>query len=225
MLAVSHDPRLTSAADRVLRLVGGRIGSRPPTRATVIDGSRAVQHDLERAGLAGPREHVVGLLELVECEVVRRERARVELVAGEQLEERRRRERVDEAGRDRHVLDPERLEVQRRRLAVHADVGDVAAGAGERDGELERGRGPDRLDRDVGAEAVGEAAHDLERVLVRRVDHDVGAELLGGLQPAGREVDRDDVARAEQPRAHDRREPDRARADDRDDVARARRAR
>ena len=101
----------------------------------------------------------------------------------EQLEKRRCRIRVDEAGRDGHVPDPECLEVQRGRLTVHADVGDVAAGAGQRDGELERGRSAHRLDRDVGAETVGEALHDLQRVLVGRVHHHVGAEHLGRLQP------------------------------------------
>ena len=49
-------------------------------------------------------------------------------VPSRSAEEPRRRERVDEARGDRHVLDPERLEVQRRRRAVDADVGDPAAG-------------------------------------------------------------------------------------------------
>ena len=56
-------------------------------------------------------------------------------------------------------------------------------------------------------------------VLAAVVDDDVGAELLGGLEPAVGQVDGDDVARAEQPGAHDRRQADRAGADDGDDVA------
>ena len=57
-------------------------------------------------------------------------------------------------------------------------------------------------------------------VLARVVDDDVGAELLGGFQPAVGEIDGHDVARAEQPGAHDRGQPDRTGADDRHDVAR-----
>ena len=56
-------------------------------------------------------------------------------------------------------------------------------------------------------------------VLSRVVDDDVGAELLRGLQPAVGQVDGHDVARAEQPGAHDGGEPDRAGADDGDDIA------
>ena len=58
------------------------------------------------------------------------------------------------------------------------------------------------------------AEHDVERVLVGRVHDDVGAELLRGVEPAVGEIDRDDVARAVQPRAHDRGQADRAGADD-----------
>ena len=109
--------------------------------------------------------------------------------------------------------------MQRGRLAVHADVGDVAAGPDQRGGELEGRRDADRLDGDVGAEPAGELADDGERVLAAVVDGDVGAELLGRLEPAVGQVDGDDVARAEQPGAHDRRQADRAGADDGDDVA------
>ena len=90
-----------------------------------------MQHNLECIGLAGTREHVVCLLELVEPEVVCGELARVELVTGEQPEEGRCREGVDEARRDRHVLDPQRFQVEQRGLAVHADVGDMTAGTRE----------------------------------------------------------------------------------------------
>ena len=58
-----------------------------------------------------------------------------------------------------------------------------------------------------------------QRVLAAVVHGDVGAELLGRLEPAVGEVDGDDVAGAEQPGAHDRRQADRAGADDGDDVA------
>ena len=50
--------------------------------------------------------------------------------------------------------------MQRGRLAVDADVGDVAAGADQRGGQLEGRRHADGLDGDVGAETVGELADD-----------------------------------------------------------------
>ena len=87
--------------------------------------------------------------------------------------------------------------------------------------ELEGGRHADRLDGDVGAEAAGQLATTASGVLAAVVDDDVGAELLGRLEPAVGQVDGDDVARAEQPGAHDGGQPDRAGADDGDDVARA----
>ena len=167
---------------------------------------------------AGRGEYVVRLFELVELEVVRRERSRVELVTREELQEGWRRERVDESGRDSDVFDPEGLEVQSGRLAVYADVGDVAAGASKRNGELERRRCADGFDRNVGAEPVGEAPHDLACILVRRIDDDIGAELLCRVQSAGGEVDRDDMARTVQARAHDRRQADGADPDNGNDV-------
>ena len=51
------------------------------------------------------------------------------------------------------------------------------------------------------------------------VHDDVGAELLGRLEAAVVEVDGDDVAGAEQPGAHDRRQTDRPGSHDGDDVA------
>ena len=94
--------------------------------------------------------------------------------------------------------------MQRGRLAVHADVGDVAARADQVHGELEGLGRADGLDRDVGAQAAGEALDDLERVLAARVDDDVGTEALGRVEPRVGQVDGDDVARAEEARGHDR---------------------
>ena len=86
--------------------------------------------------------------------------------------------------------------------------------------ELERLGDAHGLDRDVGAESVGELATRPPRVLDAELLHrDVGAEPLGGLEPGVGQVDRHDVARAEQLGAHDRRQPDRTGTDHRDDVA------
>ena len=136
-----------------------------------------------------------------------------------ETEQRRGGVRVDQARRDGDVADPELLEVQGRRLAVHADVGDVTAGSGEPDGQLEGRRHADGLDRHVGAQPTGQLGDDRLRVLSRVVDDDVGAELLRGLQPAVGQIDGHDVTRAEQPSAHDGGEPDRTRADDGHDIA------
>ena len=138
-----------------------------------------------------------------------------------QLEQRRGGVGVDQPGGDGHVLDPQVLEVQRGRLAVDADVGDVPAGPHQRGGQLEGGRHADGLDGDVGAEPVGQLGDDRRGVLAVVVDDDVGAEALGGVEPAVGLVDGDDVGGAEEPGAHDGGQPDRPGAHDRDDVARA----
>ena len=145
---------------------------------------------------------------------------RVDVVAGEQPQQRRRGVRVDQAGRDGDVLDPQLLEVQRGGLAVHADVGDVATGPGQLDGQLEGGGHADRFDGHVGAQPAGQLADHFQRVLAAVVHRDIRAELLRRLQPGVSQVDRDDVARAEQAGAHDRGQADGAGADDRDHVTR-----
>jgi hypothetical protein len=66
----------------------------------------------------------------------------------------------------------------------------------------------------------GQLAEDGDGVLSRVLDRDVGAELLGGIEPAVGEIDRDDVGRAEEPGAHRRRQADGSGADDGDHVAR-----
>ena len=107
----------------------------------------ALEHDLQRVRLGGVAERVVRRHRLAEREAVRRERRSGR--AGRSaisLSSCRRRERVDEPGRDRHVADPELLEVQRRRVAVDADVRDTAAGADRapRRARTSRGRRPPR---------------------------------------------------------------------------------
>src|SRR6516162_10952136 len=82
--------------------------------------------DLERAGLTRPCEDVVRVHELVEGEMVGHEALCVDLTGTGELEQRRRREGIDQAGGDGHVADPQVLEVERGRLAVDADVGDPA---------------------------------------------------------------------------------------------------
>ena len=125
---------------------------------------------------------------------------------------------VDEPGRDGDVADPQLLEVQGHGFAVHTDVRDVTARTSQLSRQLERLGHPHRFDGNVCAQPVGQAPDDLHRVFPTVVHGDVGAELLGGFEPAVREVDGDDVARAEQPGAHDGRQADRPGAHDRDHV-------
>ena len=92
----------------------------------------------------------------------------VDLTGGDELEQRRRGVGVDQPGGDRHVLDPEVLEVQGRRLAVDADVRHVASRPHERGGQLEGGGHAHGLDGDVGTEAFGQLGDDRSGILSDR---------------------------------------------------------
>src|SRR5438045_8256698 len=105
------------------------------------------------------------------------ELGRVDLVRGRQLQQVRRGVRVDQPGGDRHVLDPQLLEMECGRLAVYADVGDVATGPNQAGRQLERGGDPDGFDGDVGPETVGQLANGGGRVLTVVVDDRIGSKL------------------------------------------------
>src|SRR5580693_3936929 len=185
----------------------------------------AAEDDLQRASVRGPAEDVVRLVELIQAKVVGDEPLGVELAAGDQLQQGRGGVGVDQAGGDRDVPDPLVFQVQRDRRAVHADVRDPAARPDQLDRHLEGIRDADGLDGHVRAEppgqVPGQVPDDPQRVLAGVVHDHVGAEVLGRLQPGIGQVDRDDVARAEQLRASDRGQADRAGADDGDNIARA----
>src|SRR5262249_18561410 len=128
-------------------------------------------------------------------------------------------EGVHQPGGDGDVPDPVVFQVQRGGLAVHADVGDPAAGPGQVDRQLEGGGHADGLDGHVRAQAAGQLLDDGQRGLAGAVHHRVGAEVLGGLEPGVGQVDGHDVAGAGQPRGGDRGQADRAAPDHRDDIA------
>jgi hypothetical protein len=160
----------------------------------------------------------VCLEHLAEPEPVRHELGRGQLAERQHRQQRRRRVGVDETRRDRDVLDPQRFEVQRRRLAVYADVRDMATRPDEFRADLERLGGADSLEDDVGALAVGDLLDALDDVFVSA--DDLGrAELERGVQAGFGAVDRDDASGAEQAGGLDRREPDRTCADDDHGVA------
>ena len=107
----------------------------------------AREHHLERSRLAGAGEDVVRVEELAEREPVGDQPAGVEVTGRHKVEQCGRRVRVDQARRDGDVSDPQVLEVERGRLAVHSDVGDPSARAHEPGAQLEGLGEPDRLDR------------------------------------------------------------------------------
>src|SRR5215216_3193505 len=86
---------------------------------------------LEGLGLGRAAEGVVGLHDAVKGEPVAHELLRRELALSDQFEQHRRRRGAHQAGGDRDVLDPQVLQLQLHRLAVHAHVRDRPAGADE----------------------------------------------------------------------------------------------
>src|ERR1700733_11004673 len=87
----------------------------------------AAEGDLQRAGVGGPGEDVVRLVELIQAEVVGDEPLGVELAAGDQLQQGGGGVGVDQASGDRDVPGPLVFQVQHDRRAVQADVRDPAA--------------------------------------------------------------------------------------------------
>src|SRR4051794_25505180 len=116
--------------------------------------------------------------------------------ARHQLQQCWRRIGVDQSGGDSDVANPELLEVQGRRLAVHTDVRNTPARTYETSGQLEGLRDADGLYRYVSAKTVGDRSDGRGRILPSAVDHHVGAELLGRVEAAVGEIDGDDVGRA-----------------------------
>ena len=82
-------------------------------------------------------------------------------------------------------------------MAVHTDVRDAAAGPDELGAELERLRHADRLDRNVGAESLGQLHDASDGSSVPLLIVDVRSELERLLETRVGEVDRDDAPRRE----------------------------
>src|SRR5207237_6715109 len=88
----------------------------------LVADRRRLEYDLERVAGSRRCEHVVRLLRVGEREPVRGEGRGVEASGLDELEELRRRGRVDETRRDHDVADPQLLEMERCGMAVHAHV-------------------------------------------------------------------------------------------------------
>ena len=104
--------------------------------------------------------------------------AGVELARLQHRQQHRRRARVHQTGRDRDVLDPQLLEVQRRRLAVHADVGDAAAGTDQRDGQSKVAGMPTASIATSAPRPSGQLPTTAGDVVVRREDHESAPKAL-----------------------------------------------
>ena len=104
---------------------------------------------------------------------------------------------------------------------MHANVGDVAAGAYQLGAHVERRGHSDGFDRDIDAVAVSQGEDLLPPVRRSGVHGMRGAQLLGDVQPVLIEVDRDDLGRTVEAGGGDDGQTHRAGADDRDGVARA----
>src|ERR1700712_2017159 len=113
------------------------LSSQPSTSETVAEETRSAanwsatrcgEQHLQCSGLGGSAEDVVGRFELIHCEAVRNHRRRVEVMAGDQSDQCRRRVRIHQPGGDGQVLDPDVLQVQGRRRTMDTDVGNMTAG-------------------------------------------------------------------------------------------------
>ena len=145
---------------------------------------------------------------------MRDELFRLELAGHDRLEQQRSGHCVDEPRRDGDVLRPEFLEVQGHARPVHADVGDVAAGADDFLTDFERSGYADRFDSDIHSFA-GSHGHDFfDGLAIGAVDHRGRPELLRHLETVVIEIDDDDVRRSIELCRQQCRQSDRARTDD-----------
>lgn len=159
-------------------------------------------------------ERRIRLFHVAKGEMMRDQLAGLDATGGEQLQQHGRGDGVDQAGGQRDIVHPQLLDLQGAGLAVHADVGDGAAGSDQVLGHLQRLGHADGLHDGVAADVVGEGHDALERRRLGAVDGVVGAQLFGHLQPAGVAVDHDDQAGRVEFRGHQRGEPDGAGAHD-----------
>lgn len=125
---MSREQRATSSRQRGASAANGKkrqaLAPCLPPRARLLGH---LDDDLQRARVRRMTERLVRLPDIRERKTVRDQLLRVEPSRADGLQQHRRARRVDEPGRDRDVTVPQRLEMQIRLHAVHADVGDHAA--------------------------------------------------------------------------------------------------
>ena len=107
---------------------GAVLGSRCRSGVALSWLASRLDDDLEGLGLGCATEGVVGIQNLGERELMRREGLGIELVLGDQFQEHRGGVRAYQPGRDGEVHDPEVLQGQLDSSPVHADVRDRPAG-------------------------------------------------------------------------------------------------
>ena len=103
--------------------------------------------------------------------------------------------------------------------AVHANIGDRAAGRNDPLAEHEGGRDAHGLDRGIHAAAVGQLHHGGGGIAGGAVDHIGGAEAPRDLEPVAVEIDDDQLRRGVELGRQQRGQADRAGADDGDRAA------
>src|ERR1035437_5548488 len=213
-------PSLVSGASFYL---GSELQAAPRSALSLVVCSRSdlairslrLDENLQRSALRRICERVVRIDDVQELEVVRDEAFGIDFVRAHELEEHGRTDGVDQPRRDADVSVPELLEMERNRLPVHADVGDVPAGPDELSAKLERGRNADRLDGGVDAVFAGDLQYRLDGVAVTAVDDVRCAEARRNREALVVQIDHDDLGGRVELGGEQRSEPDRPRSDDR----------
>src|SRR5215212_3284992 len=134
------------------------------------------ENHLHRVRVCGVGEHIVGVHDLIQLEVVGAKDRRIQTPLRNKLEKGRGGGRVDQPGGDGDALDPERLQVKSCRTTMYPDVRNMPAGTHELGAQLEGLWHPDRLHHHVGPEPVGHLLDLLGRVFGGVVDGGVGPE-------------------------------------------------
>jgi len=172
------------------------------------------QDDFQGAFPPGIAERVVGFKNFIQCKVMRDELLRPEPAGHDGLEQQRRGHRVNEPRRDGDVMRPEFFEAQSHARAMHADVGDVAAGTDDFLAEAERGRNADRFDGDIHAFAAGHGHDFFDGFAIGAVDHRGRAKFFGDFKTVVIQINDDEIRRSKKLRRQQRRQSDGPGSDD-----------
>ena len=109
------------------RIEGWADRPRAVRNPTQPEPSLNLDNHLERLGLSGVAECVVGVDDLVQLEAMRDKAAWIELLRLHRLQKHGSRNRIDETGRNRNVLRPQSFKMKVHLLSMNADIGDHAA--------------------------------------------------------------------------------------------------
>jgi hypothetical protein len=102
---------------------------------------------------------------------------RLEFSGQNRLQEHRGRDSIDQAGRERDVMRPKFVQIQLHRLAVDADVRDMAAGGDDSLAGIEAFWETDGFDSNVNPSVLGEAHYCFRRAAVGVTDDEASSPL------------------------------------------------